>query len=167
MIPDGIQARLDELQKELIRKANSKQDYDAIADEQPHQIMERTHPRHAAPAPGPVPGAADQGGVLVVPPTHRASGTRRAARGQRRHGRTNRGSLPGSPGTQPAGRMADDLHPDAIRHRHRLGQIPHPNQIPRRPRLPQHRTHIWPITLIIIVSMLDGIKAPFPILLSF
>ena len=26
-------ARLDELQKELIRKANSKQDYDAIADE--------------------------------------------------------------------------------------------------------------------------------------
>lgn len=33
MIPDGIQARLDELQKELIQKANSKQDYDAIADE--------------------------------------------------------------------------------------------------------------------------------------
>ena len=31
--PDAIQARLDELQKELIRKANSKQDYDAIADE--------------------------------------------------------------------------------------------------------------------------------------
>ncbi|MGM9919676.1 MAG: recombinase zinc beta ribbon domain-containing protein, partial [Bhargavaea sp.] len=33
MSPDGIQARLDELQKELIKKANSKQDYDAIADE--------------------------------------------------------------------------------------------------------------------------------------
>ena len=33
MSPDGIQARLDELQKELIRKANSKQGYDAIADE--------------------------------------------------------------------------------------------------------------------------------------
>jgi site-specific DNA recombinase len=33
MSPDGIQARLDELQKELIRKANNKQDYDAIADE--------------------------------------------------------------------------------------------------------------------------------------
>ena len=33
IIPDGIQARLDELQKELIRKANSKQDHDAIADE--------------------------------------------------------------------------------------------------------------------------------------
>ena len=33
MSPDGIQARLNELQKELIRKANSKQDYDAIADE--------------------------------------------------------------------------------------------------------------------------------------
>ena len=33
MSPDGIQARLDELQKELILKANSKQDYDAIADE--------------------------------------------------------------------------------------------------------------------------------------
>lgn len=33
MSPDGIQARLDDLQKELIRKANSKQDYDAIADE--------------------------------------------------------------------------------------------------------------------------------------
>ena len=33
MSPDGIQARLDELQKELIRKANSKQDYGAIADE--------------------------------------------------------------------------------------------------------------------------------------
>jgi hypothetical protein len=33
MSPDGIQARLDELQKELIQKANSKQDYDAIADE--------------------------------------------------------------------------------------------------------------------------------------
>ena len=32
MRPDGIQARLDELQKELIRKANSKQDYDAIAE---------------------------------------------------------------------------------------------------------------------------------------
>ena len=31
--PDGIQSRLDELQKELIRKANSKQDYDAITDE--------------------------------------------------------------------------------------------------------------------------------------
>ena len=33
MSPDCIQAGLDELQKELIRKANSKQDYDAIADE--------------------------------------------------------------------------------------------------------------------------------------
>lgn len=33
MSPDGIQARLDELQKELIRKANSKQDNDGIADE--------------------------------------------------------------------------------------------------------------------------------------
>lgn len=33
MSPDNIQARLDELQKKLIRKANSKQDYDAIADE--------------------------------------------------------------------------------------------------------------------------------------
>lgn len=31
--PDGIQARLEELQKELIKKANIKQDYDAIADE--------------------------------------------------------------------------------------------------------------------------------------
>ena len=31
--PDGIQARLEELQKELIKKANHKQDYDAIADE--------------------------------------------------------------------------------------------------------------------------------------
>ncbi|MDD2494576.1 MAG: zinc ribbon domain-containing protein, partial [Tissierellia bacterium] len=31
--PDGIQARLVELQQELIKKANSKQDYDAIADE--------------------------------------------------------------------------------------------------------------------------------------
>jgi site-specific DNA recombinase len=31
--PDGIQNRLEELQKELIKKANSKQDYDAIADE--------------------------------------------------------------------------------------------------------------------------------------
>lgn len=33
MSPDGIQTRLDELQKELIKKANNKQDYDAIADE--------------------------------------------------------------------------------------------------------------------------------------
>lgn len=33
MSPDGTQARLDDLQKELIRKANSKQDYDAIANE--------------------------------------------------------------------------------------------------------------------------------------
>ncbi|MFK3587331.1 hypothetical protein OCH80_02805 [Lactobacillus sp. 23-2] len=33
MSPESIQARLDELQKELIRKANSKQNYDAIADE--------------------------------------------------------------------------------------------------------------------------------------
>lgn len=33
MSPDGIQARLDELQKALIRKANSKQDFDAITDE--------------------------------------------------------------------------------------------------------------------------------------
>ena len=32
-LPDGIQARLEELQKELIKKANNKQDYDAIADE--------------------------------------------------------------------------------------------------------------------------------------
>ncbi len=31
--PDGIQSRLLELQKELIKKANNKQDYDAIADE--------------------------------------------------------------------------------------------------------------------------------------
>jgi hypothetical protein len=31
--PDGIQNRLEELQKELIKKANNKQDYDAIADE--------------------------------------------------------------------------------------------------------------------------------------
>ena len=31
--PDGIQERLSELQKELIKKANNKQDYDAIADE--------------------------------------------------------------------------------------------------------------------------------------
>ena len=31
--PDGIQDRLEELQKELIKKANNKQDYDAIADE--------------------------------------------------------------------------------------------------------------------------------------
>jgi site-specific DNA recombinase len=30
---EGIQAKLDELQTELIRKANSKEDYDAIADE--------------------------------------------------------------------------------------------------------------------------------------
>ncbi len=33
MISDGIQARLDKLQKELIRKANSRQDSDAKADE--------------------------------------------------------------------------------------------------------------------------------------
>ena len=31
--PDGIQSRLLELQKELIKKANNKQDYDATADE--------------------------------------------------------------------------------------------------------------------------------------
>lgn len=31
--PDGIQTRLEELQKELIKKANNKQGYDAIADE--------------------------------------------------------------------------------------------------------------------------------------
>lgn len=31
--PNGIQTRLVELQQELIKKANSKQDYDAIADE--------------------------------------------------------------------------------------------------------------------------------------
>jgi len=31
--PEGIQARLEELQKELIKKANNRQDYDAIADE--------------------------------------------------------------------------------------------------------------------------------------
>lgn len=31
--PDGIQAQLVKLQQELIKKANSKQDYDAIADE--------------------------------------------------------------------------------------------------------------------------------------
>lgn len=31
--PDGIQARLEELQKKLIKKANHEQDYDAIADE--------------------------------------------------------------------------------------------------------------------------------------
>lgn len=84
---------------------------------------------------------ADQGGVPMVPSAHRASGTRRVARGQRRRGRTNRGALPGSLGTQPAGRMTDDRNPDAIRHRHRLGRIPHPNRIPRHPRLTHHRTH--------------------------
>lgn len=31
--PDGIHARLEELQKELIKKAHNQQDYDAIADE--------------------------------------------------------------------------------------------------------------------------------------
>jgi site-specific DNA recombinase len=31
--PDGIQKRLDELQRELLKKANNKQNYDAIADE--------------------------------------------------------------------------------------------------------------------------------------
>jgi hypothetical protein len=31
--PDDIQARLEELQQELIKKANNKQDYDDIADE--------------------------------------------------------------------------------------------------------------------------------------
>lgn len=31
--PDGIQSRLMEFQQELIKKANNKQDYDAIADE--------------------------------------------------------------------------------------------------------------------------------------
>lgn len=31
--PDGLQTRLEELQKELIKKANNKQDYDAIANE--------------------------------------------------------------------------------------------------------------------------------------
>lgn len=31
--PEGIDKRLEELQKELIEKANDKQDYDAIADE--------------------------------------------------------------------------------------------------------------------------------------
>lgn len=31
--PAGIQTRLEDLQKELIKKANNKQDYDAIADE--------------------------------------------------------------------------------------------------------------------------------------
>ncbi|MDY5113110.1 MAG: recombinase family protein, partial [Bilifractor sp.] len=31
--PEGLDKRLEELQKELIDKANSKQDYDAIADE--------------------------------------------------------------------------------------------------------------------------------------
>ena len=71
---------------------------------------------------------ADQGGAPVVPPAHHASGTRRVARGQRRHGRTNRSALPGSLGTQPAGCMADDRDPDAIRNRHRLGRIPHPNR---------------------------------------
>lgn len=91
---------------------------------------------------------ADQGGVLVVPPAHRASGTRRVARGQRRHGRTNRGALPGSLGAQPAGRMADDRNPDATRHRHRLERIPHPNRIPRRSRLPTTGHTIWPITRI-------------------
>ena len=33
MNPDSTQARLDELQKELIKKANNKQDYGATADE--------------------------------------------------------------------------------------------------------------------------------------
>ena len=31
--PDGIQTRLEKLQKELIKKVNNRQDYDAIADE--------------------------------------------------------------------------------------------------------------------------------------
>ena len=33
LMADGIQARLEELQKELIKKANNKQGYDAIANE--------------------------------------------------------------------------------------------------------------------------------------
>ena len=57
---------------------------------------------------------------------------------------SNQGALPGSLGTQPTGCIADDRDPDAIRHRHRLGRIPHPNRIPRRPRLTRHRTHNLP-----------------------
>ena len=51
MSPDGIQAWLDELQKELIQKANSKQNHDAIADEnftlrkQKSQAEAHTHSR--------------------------------------------------------------------------------------------------------------------------
>ena len=38
--------------------------------EQTHRVVERAHPRHAAPPPRPVPSAADQGDLLVVPPAH-------------------------------------------------------------------------------------------------
>ena len=38
------------------RTAGGVRDADPV-DEQPHRVMERMHPRHAAPAPGPVPGA--------------------------------------------------------------------------------------------------------------
>ena len=42
-----------------------------------------------------------------------------------------------------------------------------PTEYHGTPDRPTTRHTIWPITLIIIVSMLDGIKAPFPILFSF
>lgn len=38
--------------------------------EQTHRVVERAHPRHAAPPPRPVPSAVDQGDLLVVPPAH-------------------------------------------------------------------------------------------------
>lgn len=77
---------------------------------------------------------ADQGGVLVVPPAHHASGThpepdaRLAANAvtDEQIEALHREAWEHS----PLGGMADDRDPDAIRHRHRLERIPRPNRIP-------------------------------------
>ena len=69
--PDGIQARLEELQKELIKKANNKQDYDAIADE----IFPAPRPEGTIRTRQPPPGRThetDQGAARL----HRRAGNR-------------------------------------------------------------------------------------------
>lgn len=91
--PDGAQADQGGAAVHVPRPAGRMRGADP-AHEQPHRVVERAHPRHAPPPPRPVPGAADQGDLLVVPPAHRGPGDGRVARGQRRHGRTDRGALP-------------------------------------------------------------------------
>lgn len=144
-VPDDPQTHPRGTPVHVRRTAGGVRDADP-ADEQPHRVMERTHPRHAAPAPGPVPGAADQGGARWC---HQHTGhpepdvwlaANAVMDGQietlyrEAWERSPLGAwwTTGIPMRYGTGIDWEEFHT--------------PNRIPRRPRLTHRRTLFWPIT---------------------